>query len=500
MDVPQNWSNYQDSQVEIAFRRGFRGGVDTGILHRELLDTQMDKSEVLLNVPSTSSSSDVLWSPDSKSFLLCPTYLPLNVEDPIEFQLRRSSKFVVEIELPNRTVVKITNQDLTPVRWDLQTNVVEFHLRQKWDETQSVPESIHYRKTGKTWQRLAAAPKEVTDLPANILADQDLNMPPRIVVMDRETKQKTTLLDLNPQFAELAFGKVEEINWKDGTGNTVSGGLYFPPQYIPGKRYPLVIQTHGFEPGTFVIDGSHMTASAAQPLAGREIMVLQVKDIFYDSLDTPREAERVMSAYENAVEYLDQKGIVDRSHVGLAGFSRTCLYVKYTLTHSNQHFAAAIVADGVDAGYFRYLMYYNADPSEAAEYDSVIGAPPFGHGLSLWLKNSPGFLLDKVQTPLQIQAFSANSILGEWQWFEGLKRLGKPVDMLYLPAAAHILVKPWDRIASQGGTLDWFCFWLKGEEDPDPAKAEQYIRWRELRKLQEQNAQQPLQANPPSVH
>ena len=72
--------------------------------------------------------------------------------------------------------------------------------------------------------------------------------------------------------------------------------------------------------------------------------------------------------------------------------------------------------------------------------------------------------------------------------------------MLYLPAAAHILVKPWDRIASQGGTLDWFCFWLKGEEDPDPAKAEQYIRWRELRKLQEQNAQQPLQANPPSVH
>jgi hypothetical protein len=32
--------------------------------------------------------------------------------------------------------------------------------------------------------------------------------------------------------------------------------------------------------------------------------------------------------------------------------------------------------------------------------------------------------------------------------------------------------------------VDWFCFWLKGEEDPGPAKAEQYARWRELRKLQ----------------
>ena len=55
-------------------------------------------------------------------------------------------------------------------------------------------------------------------------------------------------------------------------------------------------------------------------------------------------------------------------------------------------------------------------------------------------------------------------------------------------------------MVSQQGAVDWFRFWLKGEEDLDPAKAEQYTRWRELRKLQEQNAQQPLQANPPSVH
>jgi hypothetical protein len=41
---------------------------------------------------------------------------------------------------------------------------------------------------------------------------------------------------------------------------------------------------------------------------------------------------------------------------------------------------------------------------------------------------------------------------------------------------------------SQGGTVDWFRFWLKGEEDPDPAKTEQYKRWRELRKLQQENS------------
>jgi len=33
----------------------------------------------------------------------------------------------------------------------------------------------------------------------------------------------------------------------------------------------------------------------------------------------------------------------------------------------------------------------------------------------------------------------------------------------------------------------WFHFWLKDEEDPDPAKAEQHKRWRDLKILQAEN-------------
>jgi len=62
------------------------------------------------------------------------------------------------------------------------------------------------------------------------------------------------------------------------------------------------------------------------------------------------------------------------------------------------------------------------------------------------------------------------------------------VELVVLPAGQHVLERPWDRLTSQQGNVDWFCFWLKGEEDPDPAKAEQYARWRRLRKLQEHQA------------
>jgi hypothetical protein len=116
------------------------------------------------------------------------------------------------------------------------------------------------------------------------------------------------------------------------------------------------------------------------------------------------------------------------------------------------------------------------------------------------MDRSPGFNIDKVQTPLYITAPNRWSLLGEWEWFSALSLLHKPVELIFMKDGYHMLERPWERLISQGGNVDWFAFWLKGEEDPDPTKAEQYVRWRELRKLQEQNAQQPQQANPPSVH
>jgi hypothetical protein len=43
------------------------------------------------------------------------------------------------------------------------------------------------------------------------------------------------------------------------------------------------------------------------------------------------------------------------------------------------------------------------------------------------------------------------------------------------PAHLHTIVQR---------NLDWFEFWLQDREDPDPAKAEQYTRWRKLKELQ----------------
>jgi dipeptidyl aminopeptidase/acylaminoacyl peptidase len=277
------------------------------------------------------------------------------------------------------------------------------------------------------------------------------------------------------------------VNWKATDGHEVEGGVYLPVDFVSGRRYPLVIQTHGFNSDRFWIDGPWSTAFAAQPLAGKGFVVLQVgssKDAAQSDsyIQSPKEGPRMMAEFEGAIDYLDHRGLIDRDRVAIIGFSRTVYHVAYTLTHSKYHFAAATLADGIDGGYFQYLAFPNSPGDNAF----VNGGPPLGEKLVQWLHNSPGFNLDKVRTPMRLEAHGPGSLLGAWEWFAGLSLQLKPVDLIYLPQAPHLLVRPSERLVSQQGNVDWFTFWLKGEEDPDPIKAAMYSRWRELRNLRQE--------------
>jgi len=90
------------------------------------------------------------------------------------------------------------------------------------------------------------------------------------------------------------------------------------------------------------------------------------------------------------------------------------------------------------------------------------------------------------------------SLLFMWEPYAGLHYLQKPVDLIMLKTDEHVLTNPAVRLASQGGSVDWFRFWLQDYEDPDPAKAGQNARWRELRKLQAENDAKDKAAKEPA--
>jgi hypothetical protein len=53
VEVPQNWSQYEDLNMQTVSRMKLRKGFGRRILRYELVDTRTGKSEVLLDSPAT---------------------------------------------------------------------------------------------------------------------------------------------------------------------------------------------------------------------------------------------------------------------------------------------------------------------------------------------------------------------------------------------------------------------------------------------------------------
>ena len=74
---------------------------------------------------------------------------------------------------------------------------------------------------------------------------QGINSPPMLVAA-MPGRQERVLLDPNPQLEKFRLGVASLYRWKSPDGYTWSGVLMRPPDFRLGRRYPLVIQTHGF--------------------------------------------------------------------------------------------------------------------------------------------------------------------------------------------------------------------------------------------------------------
>jgi hypothetical protein len=489
--IPESWKNYSDPYLHEFVQKNLARGQVSFLTKYFLIDTDTGEGRTLLDTPIDRSTS-VAWSPDSRSVIIAGVYLPLDNTEGDERNERESDTFVVEVKIPGYEIVRVADEDKVShhlsqhssrmTDWSAKTGLIAYALH---DQVAATDLKLFFQKHGERWEQVRELVSEQTQ--PEIIVDQGINNPPKIVAVNSRTHEKAALLDLNPQFTHLEFARVEEMTWKGSDGHEVSGGLYYPLNYVKGARYPLVIQTHGWNPNEFWIDGPYTTAFAAQALAGKDIIVLQANEIWGGpDFDTPQEVKREVSTFEGAIDGLDKKGLIDRNRVGIIGFSRTGTFVAFALTHSKYKFAAASVADGSDFGDFDFMLAANTSPEAVETVEKFYGGLPFGNALKSWIDLSPQFSLERVQTPLRIVATNPEMLLGQWGWFTSLLSLDKPVEMVYLPEGTHVLEKPWERMVSQQGNVDWFCFWLKGEEDRDPAKAEQYARWRELRKLQEQ--------------
>jgi dipeptidyl aminopeptidase/acylaminoacyl peptidase len=478
--VPDGWERYEDSVLRRYIVEKRKPGTLSNVEQYMLVNLEQATIAPLLDAPKAWMDEGVAWSRDGRSVILSGTYLPLDGEDPNEEGERRIHPFVVEVEIPSRRIHGITGERRFISHWD--DEAARITLEPGYGAPRG-PSEI-FEKVGDEWRPIPASTgEESKGQLLEVSLKEDRNSAPMIYVKDGRTGKRSLLLDLNPQFREFSLGNVETVKWRATDGHEVGGGLYFPPDYQPGHRYPLVIQTHGYEEDRFWMNGPWNSAFAAQPLAAQGIMVLQVGDSITPGEDrkyvnTPSEGPRRMAAFEGAIDELDRRGLIDRDRVGIIGFSRTVFQVAFTLTNSRYRFRAATLADGFEGGYLSYLLW------KIADYEGINGGVPVGPGLRSWLEKSPAFRIETVSSPVRLEYYGPLHFLGGWQWFSLLSILDKPVDLVWLPRGAHLLVKPWERLASQQGNVDWFQFWLLDGKTCRVEDGKTCDRWRSLAALQ----------------
>jgi dipeptidyl aminopeptidase/acylaminoacyl peptidase len=506
--IPENWKS--DPIVSIyAF--------DSVMI---LYDIGTGTSKLALN--SISPSSTPVWSSDSRSFLV-------NAHSPIGSGLEQrdihdnrtsgadESLFAVDANSGGVEEVarNIPNNAEAPLSWQSSGDIIVHTVGASigryrrflgaWREVQRIPIP---KADGDRFKFLASNGEIIVGVHETVSAPED------VFVYERGEGRIRLLTEINQQLEKLHFAPVRTIQWRTESGENITGLLFMPPDYSPGKRYPLVIQTKG-DMGVFTCDSgsNHDPAFAPQPIASAGLMYLvrtteEGFKLQEDVNHRPRgypggigEAVHEMNIWDDAVDLLDRKGMVDRSRVGIIGFSRTGWEVEFDLVHARTRYAAATAADNVQYSLGEYLLM----PGFAHADEAMYAGPPFGATLNNWRRYSISFNLDKIHTPLLIESMGYGirdddparipvSLAVRYELTRGLNELRKPVELYYYPNEDHQPDHPKARLESLQRNVDWYRFWLQGYEDPDPSKSEQYRRWRAMKVLHDEDVKNTIWA------
>lgn len=507
-DTPAEWQ--QDPYIQFLRNIGFPG---TPVL--VLYDLKHGTTAMPFQTPFPTNTP--LWSSDSRSFAVAaqaPIGSVWERQDSEDHTLEDHGVHLFVVNADTGMAEEIVRHPLSeyerPLEWD-QRGGITLHTGAGETTTYARDSTGEWHESGKIvaplegiypYGEMAVSDKYTVGIRA------DAETPPDLFIYDHSVRTARVLVELNPQFDDIRLGKPQAITWKLADGYSMSGTLLLPPDYVKGRRYPLVIQTHPSS-GGFACDSgiTHFPSYAPEPLAAAGIIYLTRnyqpdEDSHYPGgypgiqgvggLDEAAFNENVWDA---AVETLDAEGLIDAKKVGIMGFSRKGWYVEFILAHAKTHYAAATVADNVTYGVGEYWLVHS--PSTIREFDMMYGGPPYGNTLQSWQKYSVSYNLEKFHTPILMEEMGMGtpydpdnpplSLAIHFELFTGLNRLKKPVELFYYPNEAHQPDHPVARLASLLRNLDWYRFWLEDYERPNPEDKDQYLRWERLRELQKED-------------
>jgi dienelactone hydrolase len=263
----------------------------------------------------------------------------------------------------------------------------------------------------------------------------------------------------------------ELITWESLNGYTLQGVLYKPEDFNPQKKYPVII--HYYEKKSDALH-AFLKPEAAEgwiniPWFVSKGYVIFTPDIHY-TIGEP--GQSAYNSVVSAANYLAKLPWIDAAKIGLQGHSFGGYETNYIVTHTNI-FAAAISASGIDDMISHYGSVFLGQEGVSLQVLYEAGQNRIGASLwqrpDLYIKNSPIFQADKINTPLLLMNNKEDAIIPFAQgveFFTALRRLGKKVWMLQYDGEGHSLYNEKNKIDYTLRITEFFDYYLKNAVAP----------------------------------
>lgn len=270
------------------------------------------------------------------------------------------------------------------------------------------------------------------------------------------------LTAFNDAIASRQLGRVETFTWSGPNGFAEDGIVVYPPGFVSGRKYPLVLYIHGGPQAASTADFSALP----QLLAARGYVVLSPnyrgsdhrgnayqRAIYNDAGDGP--GRDVMAG----LKALERRGFIDTSHIAVSGWSYGGYMTSWLIGHYHIWKAAVSGAAVNDLVHAYALSDFNV-----TQRWSFGGSPWHGKLMAAYVEQSPITYAAQVNTPTLILSDTADArvpITQSYLMYHALKDNGVPVRFFAYPVPGHFPGDPVRKMDVYRRWMGWIDQYMK---------------------------------------
>ena len=238
------------------------------------------------------------------------------------------------------------------------------------------------------------------------------------------------LTQLNPQLAGVALSHTELVSYLDADGKKLNGVLYYPTNYEPGKKYPLVTEIY-----ESYFDNGYIEQMDLMAARGYFLLHPSV------SLEIGYPGESWEKGVLSAINTLIARGMVDDRKLGVFGTSYGGYATNLLITQTDRFAAAVNISGKVDI-----ISFLGDSPKIGTRNYNAAEKGQDRIGATLWeaplkyIQHSAVMFADRIHTPLLMLTGKQDWNVpdtNEREMYYALRRLGKEAVWVQYADAGH---------------------------------------------------------------